>query len=336
MLHALVARKVGRLLLTVRAGSEVPELITALWKDDRLTRIDLGPLAPAALDLLTEACLDGPVDSASLHRLRKWCAGSPLLLRELLLSGRESGALEQTEGVWRWGGEAVINDRLAGVIGARLDNVKPRERRIIEAVALAEPVEMGILRPWGGASALEALERQGLVITSVFGNEQPVVRLHHPLYGELLRSKMKPLSRRRILSALADQLLAQSPSAPDDRFRAALWRSEASSPIDPGLLLDAAKRATSLLSYELGERLARQAVASGAGAPARLQLGLCLYWLNRYEECAAVLSQIERDDPTEAERAEAANIHSAALFWGSDRTEEAVAVLERRGNCSIP
>ncbi len=226
VLHALAARGTCRLLLTARAGADLPDAITALWKDEQLLRIDLRPLVPAALSEFTEAFLSGPVDSSTRHRLAQWCAGSPLLLRELLLSGFESGVLTQVEGVWRWAGQAVINDRLAVVVGSRLDSLTTRQRRLLEAVAVAEPIAAGALARWGDEAALEALERRGLVTSAAPGGQEAVARLGHPLYGELLRAQIAPLARRRLLSALADELLGQARPAPDDWFRAALWRVE--------------------------------------------------------------------------------------------------------------
>lgn len=108
VMHALAARGTCRLLLTVRAGADVPDAITALWKDEQLLRVDLRPLLPAALSEFMEAFLSGPVNSATRHRLAQWSAGSPLLLRELLLSGLESGVLTQGRGrlaVGRPGGD---------------------------------------------------------------------------------------------------------------------------------------------------------------------------------------------------------------------------------------
>ncbi|GAA2071040.1 hypothetical protein [Actinomadura alba] len=36
-----------RLIVTVRLGAAAPDAVTALWKDDRLARLDLGPLTQA-------------------------------------------------------------------------------------------------------------------------------------------------------------------------------------------------------------------------------------------------------------------------------------------------
>ena len=321
--HALAARRICRVLLTVRSGCDAPDAITALWKDGQLPRVDVGPLPPAALGDLTEAFLAGPVDSATQRRLAQWCAGSPLLLRELLLSGFESGVLTQAEGVWRWTGQAVISDRLADVAGARLRSLSARQRQLLEAVAVAEPVAVAALRRWGGETALAALEQRGLVTATAPRDQQPVARLGHPLYGELVRAGIGPLARRRLLAALADELLGQAAPGPDDWFRAALWRAESGEPVDTGLLVRAAERAASLFSYQLAGQLARRALDLNAGAPARLLLGLSLYWTGRYQECAAVLAAIGADGPTQTQLAEAANIRSAALFWGLDRIEEA-------------
>ena len=48
VLHRVVVRRLAPVLVTLRTGEPVPDMVTALWKDDLLPRLDLAPLDAAA------------------------------------------------------------------------------------------------------------------------------------------------------------------------------------------------------------------------------------------------------------------------------------------------
>src|SRR4051812_4771020 len=56
-------------LATVRTGEPVSDAIRALWTDDLVERVELGPLTVAETADLLSQVLGGPVDSASVDRL---------------------------------------------------------------------------------------------------------------------------------------------------------------------------------------------------------------------------------------------------------------------------
>ena len=68
VVHQLAQARGTRLMVTVRAGSDEPDAITALWKDDLLTRLDLQPLSPSDTHRVIETTLGGAVDSRSAKR----------------------------------------------------------------------------------------------------------------------------------------------------------------------------------------------------------------------------------------------------------------------------
>ena len=53
------------LIATVRTGEPVPDLVTGLWRDGRLERIDLGDLSRAHLDTLLHLALGGPMEAGA-------------------------------------------------------------------------------------------------------------------------------------------------------------------------------------------------------------------------------------------------------------------------------
>ena len=53
------------LIATVRTGEPVPDLVTGLWRDGRLERIDLEDLSRAHLDTLLHLALGGPMEAGA-------------------------------------------------------------------------------------------------------------------------------------------------------------------------------------------------------------------------------------------------------------------------------
>jgi DNA-binding CsgD family transcriptional regulator len=212
----------------------------------------------------------------------------------------------------------VVGERLSTIITERLGDVGVGERQLLEALAVGEPLPAAVFEQWGGHPALEALEQRGIVITRVAATDRLEIRFAHPLYGEVIAAQLSELRRRRILVALADQVLALPDATDDDRFRVAVWQTEAGVAGDPVLLNAAARRALAAFDHPLAERLALRALASGGGIEARAVLGHALYWTDRYQECETALATIELDALTDAELVEVMLIRSSARFWGLD------------------
>ena len=53
------------LIATVRTGEPVPDLLTDLWRDGRLERVDLHDLSRAHLDTLLHLALGGPIEAGA-------------------------------------------------------------------------------------------------------------------------------------------------------------------------------------------------------------------------------------------------------------------------------
>src|SRR5947199_4316100 len=133
------------ILATVRTGELVPDPIRALWTDDLVERVELGPLTKnETADLLSQV-LGGPVDSASVDRLWQLSQGNALLLRELVISARASGDISSSYGVWRWTGRFELAPTLTEVIDARIGQLTPEVRTVLELVAFGEPIGLPLV-----------------------------------------------------------------------------------------------------------------------------------------------------------------------------------------------
>lgn len=154
LLHQLAESHRVFLVVTVRTGDPVPDAVTGLWKDGLLHRVDLGPLSQAECDRLVEEVLGGPVDGATRWDLWVGCRGNVLVLRELMLGALTAGFLVRP---------LAATPRLVDLVAARLSELAEPELEALELVALAEPVDVGLLGGLAELTTVLALEQRGLI-----------------------------------------------------------------------------------------------------------------------------------------------------------------------------
>src|SRR5262249_9550692 len=86
------------------------------------------------------------------------------------------------------------------------------------------------------------LEARRLVTATTTGR-RTTLRLAHPLYGEVLRGRLRPLRRRRIYQQLADMVEAAGARRREDVVQMALWRVASGGRVAGPQLLQAARLA---------------------------------------------------------------------------------------------
>ncbi len=323
VLHRAVVRRLAPVLVTLRTGEPVPGIVTALWKDDLLPRLDLTPLDAAATTGLVARVLGGPVDSASAHRLWTLTQGSPLFLRHLLTGEVASGRFAPASGIWRWTREPSISPELASLLEQEMGGLAAGVQDVVDLVTLAEPIAVSTLSELTSPADLEEAERRGLV-----GTDGTVARLAHPLYGEVRRTAMGTLRARRLRGQVAVTLEPRS-----DPIPRAVLTLDSDLPADPALFLQAAEAATRMYDLPLAERLARAAAATETPV-ARLVHAAALSWLSRGDEAEAIHKDVIATAPDAAIRA-MAQLHRTGnqLFTmaRSDVAREALAAAEATG-----
>ncbi|WP_203882886.1 LuxR C-terminal-related transcriptional regulator [Planotetraspora kaengkrachanensis] len=324
VLHLVVGGR-ARVLATVRSGERAPDAVTALWKDDLLARIELGPLELAEAGRVLSGALGGEVEGPTVRRLWRAGGGNVLFLRELVLAGESSGALAERHGVWRWQGEISMTTRLRELVEGRVGDITPAEREALEFTAYGEPLAAGLLAGLAPMETVRGLEDRQLVTVSP---EDLSVRLAHPLYGEVIRAGCGELRTREVLSRLADAVEATGSDSGEDVLRAAVWRLDSATAHDPAPLMRACHSARSLRDLELAVRLGRAALAAGGGVAAGILLASVLTYSDRYDETEAVLRGLAAEPMGDMTRVEFARVHALNLLWGYGRAEEACEVLE--------
>lgn len=260
--HQLVTRRLATVILTIRSGGSPPDAITTIWKDQHLERLELQPLSPGEIADLVEHVLGGPVDSFSAQRLWQYTQGNALYLRYLLDNEVSAGRVTRHSGVWLWNGQPRLSPTLAELLEARMTEVPASVHEVLDALAVAEPLETTVLESIADADALAEAESLGLV--AVDSSVRPAsVRLAHPLLGEVRRTSSLRLARLR--GRIAVELARKGSTDPRDLIRRAVLLIESDRTPDSELLLAAAAAAMQLLDHRLAETLAERAVAVGGG-----------------------------------------------------------------------
>ena len=298
-------------VLTVRDEERSPEAITALWKDGLAERVDLGPMSRAEVATLVEAALGGKVDGLLLQQAWEASAGNPLYLRELIEAAWKAGRLAEVGGLWRTTGPLVTSTRLQQLIEARFADVSTSTRRSLEVVAVGEPLDLETLRLVTDADAIEDAERYGLLACERKARRS-VVRLSHPLYGEVLRAAMPTTRLQAVTRALAEALEKSGSEQDDDLVRYVLWRLDTGEVPPADVVLRAARRCLEGMDLDLAERLAGEAIDAGGGGGAAVFLAWVHYRQGRGEQALADLSGVDPGD--DLQLTEVAGLRASVLL----------------------
>ena len=253
LVHQLAAGGRLKVLVTVREGVGVSDAVERLWRDGYVSEIRLAPLDLEGVREVLEGRLGAPVDVITAERLRCWSGGNPLLLRELVHAGLASNQLRRVGTSWRWTGERQPARNVGEVVRARFRDVDSDELTALRLTALAEPVSEEVVASVVGVECVDGVCRRGLLVEEGRG-DGTVLRLPHPLHGEVLRADLSTALARRLRLQLAAAL--SGAADPASRLRLACLRLDAGDLPADDELLSAAEYAADLLDARLAERLA--------------------------------------------------------------------------------
>ena len=219
-----------------------------------------------------------------------------------------------------------VEPRLAELMHERLGVLSAAERKALELVALAEPVDLPLLEGLAGPGPLGPLEQRRLI--AVDGGVPPRVRLGHPLYGEVIGQDLGEVRRRQLGTMLAEALEQRGDADPRSLLRVATWRLDGGTG-QPGPLTRAAYAASTLSDQELAARLASEALRQGGGASAALALARAQARGNDFAAADAALAPWEGRAGPQAQAKEYIAERVPLLRWGLGRPAAADALLRR-------
>ncbi|HMK12479.1 MAG TPA: LuxR C-terminal-related transcriptional regulator [Acidimicrobiales bacterium] len=311
----LAARSGFLVVACVRRGARCPDSITALWKDDIASRVEIAPLDGSGIASVLRATLGAPVDGGTRLRLMERTNGNLLFLRELVRVGLARGLLVERGEVWVWDGPMSEAPAVADLVQARLASLDPSEREVVDVVALGEPIGIGLLHELCDVGAVRSCEAKGILVTQRAGRRLEV-RLEHPLYADVVRDAMHPTVSAHLAITLGNALLASGLRRVGDRLRAATLLVMASSPVGLELLLEASDEARSLADLEVAERLGRAAVDQHGGATATVDLAETLLWRGVFREVVDLISSPAMEHAASDEKARGAMWAAQSSFYG--------------------
>ena len=252
VVHQLVLQDIARVIATIRAGETAPDAVTALWKDGQLRRLELQPLSRSESDLLLQAVLDGVVSAEAAARMWTLSRGNVLFLHHLVEHERDSGRLDIIDDEWRLTATPSASPSLVELVEMQVGAVPEDVGEVVDLVAIAEPLDRGVLAALTSPQSIDSAEQQGLI--SADGD---AVYVGHPLYGEIRIGKCGPLRLARLRGRIATAMKADDSIDP---LRLGLLCLESDLPPDAEILSRAANIAALRVDLGVAERLARAAV----------------------------------------------------------------------------
>jgi DNA-binding CsgD family transcriptional regulator len=323
LLH-LALHSPADVVATVRTGEPVPDSVEALARPDTGLRIDLSELSERDTAALVRSRLGARVHPITQQRLWSLALGNPMYLHELLDAALEHGELTAEDGTWVWSGVVGPAPRLVDIVERRVGRLGDPDTRALELVAIGEPLESAVLVHLVGEPVVLDLERRSLLrIDEAEGST--TIRLIHPLYAEVLRSRLGALTSRRHRRDLIDAV--RSTGADTDPLKIALWDDGDAPVVSADVLVRAAQRARNYHEYELALDLATAASARGAGVGADRVAAEALAELGRRDELDIVLERLA-GDPDPASRVSTAILRAYLLSWSRGDASAARRLLD--------
>ena len=311
-----------RLIVTVRADTELPDAVAALWADELLTRIEVEPLDKPTTAAVLESALGAPLDAAAIDEVFGRSRGNPLYLRHLVTDG----GLVRAEDAWR----CRDDDRLTlpALIDGYLSGLPSPVRRVLDYLAVAEPLRRSDLTALASEDAVDQTEAAG----AVAADDDAMVYPAQPLYTGRVRAALAPEAARALRTSVVEQLAPRSSGQIGDQLRLSALAVESDTPSAVADMVAAAQHALRLGELALAEQLAQAALDRSDALAARLPLAYALAWQGRGREADAVLAAVDPEQLSQSELIAWALPRAANQFWMLSEPERAMAFLQTTRN----
>ena len=314
------------IIVTVRSDRASSGLLTALWRDGAVARIDMEGLDRAAHDELVASVLGGAMDAAAAQWLFDASGGNPLFIRELLMSAAEDNSLVIGEmGRWRFTRPVRASSRLAEFVAGRIGSLDDDERHCLESIALAEPIGLDLIEAMGLGVAVSRLERRRLIHAVQTGSQIDFVT-SHPLYAEVVRDRLRPLRARSLRRGLVEALESRPVRRPGDAMRLATWKLEAGVADSSLNLVAAAHEALIAGNLDNAERFARAAHETEPSSVTALVLAHS-YFRTRNGPAIEDLAAVSYPATDSRVRVALAVLRAKSMFWLLGLDDDAEAAL---------
>ncbi|MEW5808426.1 MAG: AAA family ATPase [Actinomycetota bacterium] len=293
-------------------------------------------LGDGRLLVVDDAHLLDPLSASLLYQL------AVSQTARLLLSASVSAAPAPAEvtALWQDGLLARIDVEPPGHDDVRLmahvvdfvDALPPSSRRVLEYLAVCDPLGLEDLAVLTSAGAVEDAAAAGAITVDDDG-----VHPTHPLFCDAVRAALGGPEVRRLRTAVVGRLSRIGSRGVIARLRLTALGVGTDDPPPVAEVCAAARDALRLGDLELSERLGQAALTQAPDLAARLTVGYALAWQGRGRDADAVLAEVEPAGLTEDELLAWALPTAANQFWMLSEPERATAFLRTtRGKVSSP
>ncbi|MFB2583869.1 helix-turn-helix domain-containing protein [Herbiconiux liukaitaii] len=326
-IHLLDADRASRLAGSIEAKALVPFAtasdryplpapLARLCRVGSLLLLELPALTTSETLTVIESTLGGPLDAASVPAfLPRRSGGDLLVVTEAVREAVSSGALVQSDGVWRLEHELPPREGFRRFVHSRTPLALPidaTDELILDVLGLVPDVSQPIARdilaaaqvepgetPAGSDDVPERLERlESLgVIEARSADGALRLRIRDPALELMLPQTLGLLRRTRLTERIVDVLgcrdpltLSGSELATLTRYALTLGRS-----VDPGALTRVAIAALQASRSELALQLAKAAEAHGGGFDSQIVLAAAESQLGRSSDAVARLAALRSD-----------------------------------------
>jgi DNA-binding CsgD family transcriptional regulator len=328
LVQQLITQQKATVVVTVRSGEPAPHAVESLWKDDYLDRIEVQALSFEETAALVTAVLGGRLHHASAHRMYDLSDGNVLFMRHIVAGELAAGRLGEHTGEWRWDGGFAVSPELAELVGRRLVGLPEQVSDLLDVLALAGPLDEQAVEKLAPRPIVEDAEAMGLVRVGIEA-DRAVVRLDHPLYGEVRLARLGTLRARRLRGAIATAFSELSADSPTTTLRRALLTLDSDLPADAELLTAAAQVALRLFDWQLAQRLASAAIQAGGGFEASLALSYALGFGLDPVAADQTLEQLVAAAGDDLQLLQASAPRAGHLYYMQGRVSDALQVLEQ-------
>ncbi|WP_371666727.1 LuxR C-terminal-related transcriptional regulator [Streptomyces sp. NBC_00289] len=280
-----------RLLLALNTRGDVPALITKLWRDEHVHRIDLRPLDPPAARRLAVALLGRQLTYPTAARLAQLADGNPLLMRELTRAAAQGHMTSSPAGL-SLAEEMPLPAHFSELIMLKIKQLMPTERDALERMVLAEPVTLHALQRIAGEESLLRLEGLEFVHVEATTPQDPslaLVRSFHPLVGHVIRRSIPALRRRAHLQ----MWIAIHGEEGEAKASVTGWRLDVGEIVAEETLLRAAQNAIEGHDFQAATRFTAAAWHHYATARAAAAHVLSLISVADFDAANQVLTTVE-------------------------------------------
>ncbi|MFD8079934.1 LuxR C-terminal-related transcriptional regulator [Streptomyces sp. NPDC059718] len=316
-----------RLIGTVRSGESFSDAVAVLTSGHTVQRIELADFTETQVEEVLHAALKASMGRRTLERLYTTSGGNALYLRELVLGALTAKTLVNDGEIWELTKEASLTTpKLYELISGRLASADSETRSVLELLALCEPVPLADAQATCGPELLADLEDAGLLQVAVNG-QRTTLSLTHPLYGEVLRSKIPTLRRRHLLLAQIDRTQARGARRREDLLYLVAWQLAATGTAEPALLIQAATLSRHAHDYKQVVAFLEALPDSSRTFISCVMHGEALTQLGRqWQSADALLAEAEARASRQDQRVTATLSRTWNLFWMGANTDEALRV----------